>query len=307
MGAEQAKYFLQKCGVFRLAHLAGSHGEFSVPDASEAADVPIDRHVVGRIREYEIRLRTLHERVVCAFIPCIAAMKPVSTEQPEVSMLCDGRLGGQFWDAVFWQQGSLFDLGCFIEDEIDLGHFKAGDFNLEVHVDESLQLDRQDLAVPTRFLRELVVGQDVCALLCVAEMLDPQRGNAAETQSPCGLHASMTGDDRAGCVDQDRIEKSEAFDRSSNLLDLTLRMRARVMLIRSKCLQISQFRSGERNHGLDLLTLERHGGRTFSPLGASRRAPRAARVKASVLMWGRLHSCLQNDWHIWGKIGAGGG
>src|SRR6516165_2091428 len=120
MGAEQAKYFLQKCGVFRLAHLAGSHGEFSVPDAPEAADVPIDRHIVGRIRKYEIRLRTLHEGVVGAFIPRIAAIKAVSTEQPEIPALCNGRLGRQLWDTVFRQQRSLFDLGCFIEDEIDL-------------------------------------------------------------------------------------------------------------------------------------------------------------------------------------------
>src|SRR5262245_57795008 len=93
VSAEQSKCLLYKCGVFRLAHLAGSHGEFSVPDASEAADVPIDRHVVGRIREHEIRLRTLHERVVCAFIPRIAAIKAVSTEQPKISTLCNGRLG----------------------------------------------------------------------------------------------------------------------------------------------------------------------------------------------------------------------
>ena len=89
----------------------------------------------------------------------------------------------------------------------------------------------------------------------------------------------MTGDDRAGCVDQDRIDKSEAFDRSRDLLDLALRMRARVMLISSKCLQISQFRSGERNHGPDLLTL----------------APRAARVKGSVHDVGSL-ALLPPEW-----------
>jgi hypothetical protein len=45
-----------------------------------------------------------------------------------------------------------------------------------------LQLDRQDLAVPARFLRELVVGQDVGALLRIGEMLDTQCGNLGETQ-----------------------------------------------------------------------------------------------------------------------------
>ena len=69
----------------------------------------------------------------------------------------------------------------------------------------------------------------------------------------------MPGNDCAGSVDQDGIEKSKALDRSSNLLDLTLRMRARVMLIRSKCLDISEFRRGQRNGGIDSLFLHRHG------------------------------------------------
>jgi len=79
----------------------------------------------------------------------------------------------------------LFDFGCFIEDEIDLGHFKAGRLDLEVHIDESLQLNGQDLSVPSRFFRELIVGQDVRTLLRVAEMLYPQRRNLRELQSFC--------------------------------------------------------------------------------------------------------------------------
>src|SRR5262249_4336204 len=98
----------------------------------------IDPQVVRRIREHEIRLRTLHEGLVCAFIPRIAAIKPVSTEQPEIPALCNRRLGT--WNAVFWQKGSLLDLGCLIEEEIDFGHFKAGQLDLKVHVDQSLQL-----------------------------------------------------------------------------------------------------------------------------------------------------------------------
>ena len=66
----------------------------------------------------------------------------------------------------------------------------------------------------------------------------------------------MTGDDRAGCVDQNRVDKSEAFDRSSDLLDLALGMCTRVVLVRSECLKISQFRSRQRNCEIDLLVLE---------------------------------------------------
>ena len=70
----------------------------------------------------------------------------------------------------------------------------------------------------------------------------------------------MPGDDRAGCIDQNGIEKSKAFDRPSNLLDLALGMGARVVLVRSKRLEISTFRCGQRNRGVDLLLLcDPHG------------------------------------------------
>ena len=44
-----------------LAHLARGHGELAVPDRAEAADVAVDRHVVGRIGEHELRLLLAHE------------------------------------------------------------------------------------------------------------------------------------------------------------------------------------------------------------------------------------------------------
>ena len=70
----------------------------------------------------------------------------------------------------------------------------------------------------------------------------------------------MPSDDRAGCIDKNGIEESKTFDRSSDLLDLALGMGARVVLVRSKRLEISKFRSGQRNRGVDLLLLcDPHG------------------------------------------------
>ena len=44
-----------------LAHLARGAGELLVLDRAEAADMAIDLHVVGRIREHEPRLLLAHE------------------------------------------------------------------------------------------------------------------------------------------------------------------------------------------------------------------------------------------------------
>ena len=57
------RHRLQKCREFGLAHLAATHRELAVPDATEAADVAVDGDVVRRIREYEFRLGGVHVRL----------------------------------------------------------------------------------------------------------------------------------------------------------------------------------------------------------------------------------------------------
>jgi hypothetical protein len=52
-----------------------------------------------------------------------------------------------------------------IENEIDLRHFEAGQLDLDVEVDQALQFDGQDLAIPPCLLRELVVSKDVRAFV----------------------------------------------------------------------------------------------------------------------------------------------
>ena len=64
-----------------------------------------------------------------------------------------------------------------VQVEIDFGQREARQRDLEVEIDERLQLDRQDLAVPTGVEGELVVREDVGAPFFRREMGQPERGN----------------------------------------------------------------------------------------------------------------------------------
>ena len=59
---------------------------------------------------------------------------------------------------------------CLIEDDVDLGGLEAGQFDLEIEIDQRLQLDRKDLPIPARLLGQAVVGQNIGAFFGVAEV-----------------------------------------------------------------------------------------------------------------------------------------
>lgn len=58
------------------------------------------------------------------------------------------------------------------EQRIDFGHLEAGDRDIEIEIEagQVLQLDLQDLGVPADRLGELVVSQDLGALLHITEV-----------------------------------------------------------------------------------------------------------------------------------------
>ena len=62
--------------------------------------------------------------------------------------------------------------------QIELGGLEAGDLQIEVEIDlgERLQFDRQEVPIPARTLRELIVGNYVGAHLGVGEVLELEGG-----------------------------------------------------------------------------------------------------------------------------------
>ena len=97
----------------------------------------------------------------------------------------------------------------FIEQQIDLGEREAGDLHVEFQIDEGLQFDREQLAVPAGVQGQLVVGDDIGPALRRIEVGQAKRRNALHPEKLGGFDPAMPGDDLVVIADQDRIGEAE--------------------------------------------------------------------------------------------------
>ncbi len=107
-----------------------------------------------------------------------------------------------------------------IEGKIDLRQREAGQFHVEVEIDQSLQFDRQQVLVPARIQGELVVGQDVGPAFGFAHVRKTHRRHLRHAERPCRQHPAMAGDDGVIIGDQHRVGEAEAIDAVGDLADL---------------------------------------------------------------------------------------
>ena len=90
------------------------------------------------------------------------------------------------------------------------GRREAGELDVELEIDQALQLDRQDLAVPAGLLGQPVVGKDVGPLLGLGEVRKPDGRNGGKPEQLGRLDPPVPGNDLAGVVDQHRVGEAEA-------------------------------------------------------------------------------------------------
>ena len=213
---------LQKCRELRSRHLAGAHGELTVPNAPQSAPMAIDGIVAGRISEDKIHPLTI-EKTIKALAPSgVATEQAMSIEQPQIARaggrrhrLGQGRrLIGEFALRIGTASPRL------LEHEIDFGQREAGNLNAEVEVHERLKLDGEQLVVPTGVKRQLVVGDHVGLPLSLIEVRQPQRRHALHLKQPCSLDPPMSRNDLTIVANQDRVGEAEPADAIGNLPDL---------------------------------------------------------------------------------------
>jgi hypothetical protein len=76
-----------------LAHLAATHREVGVADSAEPTNMAVDRNVVGRIREHELRLGVVQQSNICSRISRIRAEEAVRSKFPQIARTGYGRTG----------------------------------------------------------------------------------------------------------------------------------------------------------------------------------------------------------------------
>jgi hypothetical protein len=201
-----------------------------VADAAEAADVAIDRNVVGRVGEDEIGTLAIHQHGKRFRVTRIAADEPVAIEEPHVTSARHGRCGIGHGRNFILRSGWCVrrTLLRLIEDEVDLGEREAGQFDIELKVDEALHLDRKDFAVPACVQRQLVIGNDVGAALSRVEVRQTTGRDALHAKELGGCDTPVPGDDLVVVADQNRIGEAEALDAVGYLAQLFLGVGARI-------------------------------------------------------------------------------
>ena len=120
----------------------------------------------------------------------------------------------------------------FVEREVDLGETEAGDRHIETQVDQALEFDREDLAVPASIQRELVVGEDIGPSFGLGQMRERDRRHRLHAEQASRLDPTMAGNDLAFVRHQHRVREAEAFDAVGDLSDLFLGVCARIARVR---------------------------------------------------------------------------
>lgn len=101
-------------------------------------------------------------------------------------------------------------------------------------VDRGLQRQQllgQHLLVPAGVQRDPVIGENERGPLLFRQARDADARDAVEAELARRGHASVTGDNDAGLVGEDRIGETEALDRGRELGDLLVRMSTRVAVV----------------------------------------------------------------------------
>jgi hypothetical protein len=205
---------------FGRAHLTAAHREAAVADATEPADVTVDRHIVGWVGEDEGRLGVAEQLPIGLGASGIGTQEQMRSEDPEIARATD-RLGvGIGRNDVLRPARLAGRLLSFLETQIDFGRLEADQLDLEVEVDQGLQLDRQDLAVPAGSLRQAVVGQDVRPPLGLGEVGQPYGRHHQQAQQLGGSDAPVAGDDLPVVANQHRVAEAEPLNAFCNLPDL---------------------------------------------------------------------------------------
>ena len=212
-------------------HFAGPHGELAMADAAEPAHVSIDRNIVGRISEDEIGAFVAQKALERLTLSRIPTQEPVAPEQPQVARPghpeggIDKRRGG-----VLCIVGRIRRrLSGFVEQHIDFSQREPGDLDIEFEIDERLQFDGENLAVPAGVEGQLVVGQHIGSALRRIEVGEAQRRNALNPKQLGGLHPAVPGDDLGVIADEDRIGEAEPLNAVGDLTDLLFGMNAGVL------------------------------------------------------------------------------
>jgi hypothetical protein len=84
-------------------------------------------------------LRTVEQRFVGGTVAGVAAQQPMLAEDPQIARSGDGNPGATSGHLIFWCRCLLGRLTRLVQDAVDFGDLKAGQFQVELEIDQPLE------------------------------------------------------------------------------------------------------------------------------------------------------------------------
>ena len=181
-----------------VAHLARRHRELAVP--ALRIGVAVDLHIVRRVEERRVDLRALANHATKEVgIATVAATDAMLAQHPDVAGLRARVRGHRRNDLVI-------GIGAAVQQHVDLAGREPRDAQVHIDVDRGqlAELDLQQIDVPARALRDLVVGEPQRPLLRVAEPDEFDGRNLGHAHRLGGEQPAVAGNDRVVRIDQNR-------------------------------------------------------------------------------------------------------
>src|SRR5580700_9133650 len=97
-----------------------------------------------------------------------------------------------------------------------------------------LQLNRKNRSVPTSFLGQPVIRQNIGPDLILSQVFQAYSRHTAHAQQLCGFDATVAGDNHFRTIYKNRIGEAESSDALGDLTYLVFGMGARVPRVRNK-------------------------------------------------------------------------
>ena len=155
----------------------------------------------------------------------VADEQPVVAENPQIARDRDRRLR-KFRNRVFVGQPLRRILRG--EQPRQLFVLEADESEIEVLVLQRRKFSAKQLVVPAGVQRELIVRDDVRALLRLGQVIQNDHRHFFELQLARGKKPPVPGDDAGLGVHQDRIVEAELRDARGDLRDLRVGVRSRI-------------------------------------------------------------------------------
>src|ERR1700733_2305899 len=140
-------------------------------NAARAADVAVDRDIVGRVGKEQVGAFIAEKRFVRPRVPSIAAHQPMTSDPPHIAAARNRRVADRrnfIFDAIQGIVGSA--LSRLIQYDFDLPEGETGRLDFKAKIDQPLELNGEDPPIPAGVERQLVIHKDISLSLGSAKI-----------------------------------------------------------------------------------------------------------------------------------------